>query len=371
MSLKSKLIIAAFVVLALIVILVRPYYLFITKNLQVSPIKALFSGDSLKTYNDQVSILLLGITPTGSSHEGPNLSDSIIVINYNLKTNRLTTISIPRDIWSETLGDKINSAYAYGEAKKKGSGFILAKAEIEEVVGLPIQYAGVIDFNQFESLINFLGGIDVKVDRTFDDYAFPIPDEKIKDLSCGHSDADIQKFTDSNPSDQEIWNYFPCRYKHVHFDAGMNHMDGATALIFVRSRHATGPEGTDFARDARQQKIIEAVKNKLIPLVKKPDLKTYNRLYEIFNQLIKRDISNQQAAIIVKNILFKMNFSQDKIALSEEFFTNPAISDKYNNLWVLIPKNNNISTIHQYINCNLARQKNCEDLKPKREENSQ
>lgn len=94
-----------------------PYYRFITEEMKISPFKAVLSNDALKTFDNQVNILILGIA--GQDHDGPNLSDSIIVANYNLKSNKLTTISIPRDIWSPTLRDKINSAYAYGEAKKQ------------------------------------------------------------------------------------------------------------------------------------------------------------------------------------------------------------------------------------------------------------
>ena len=146
--------------LILLFLIVRPYWSFINNTLHVSILKTLFSKDSLKTYDNQVNILLLGIA--GGQHEGPNLSDSNIVANYNFKTNKLTTVSIPRDLWSPTLNDKINSAYAYGEAKKPGKGgFILAKAEIEAVIGLPIQYAAVVDFQQFKELIDFLGGIEI------------------------------------------------------------------------------------------------------------------------------------------------------------------------------------------------------------------
>lgn len=367
MSLKLKLTVVFLVILIGFVIILRPYYIFATKILKVSPIKILFFLDNLKTYNNHVNILFLGIA--GVDHEGPNLSDSIVVISYDLKANYLTTISIPRDVWSEALHDKINSAYAYGEAKKKGSGFVLAKAEVETIIGQPIHYGAAISFNQFEELINFLGNIDVNVEKTFDDFAFPISDVG-ESLSCGHSDSEIQNFTDSYPSEEEIWKYFPCRYKHVHFSAGVNNMDGQTALNFVRSRHAAGPEGSDFAREKRQQKVFEAIKNKLITFAKKPNLNQYKKLYDLMDKLIKRDISNQQVAIIFKNIIFKKNFAQEKIVLSEDFFVNPESNlDRFNGLWVLVPLNNDIKTIQKYIDCRLIQKINCDQLKPKRKEN--
>jgi len=366
MPLKYKLIIAASFILVALTIIIRPYYVFVTKTLQVSPIKTLLSLDGLKSYNNHVNILFLGIA--GTDHEGPNLSDSIVVVSYDLKKNHLTTISIPRDVWSAALQDKINSAYAYGEAKKIGSGFTLAKAEVETIVGQPIHYAMAVNFSQFEDLINFIGGVDVNVEKTFDDYAFPIPD--ISDsLSCGHSEDDIQKFADSYPSEEEIWKYFPCRYEHIHFDAGMDHMDGQTALNFVRSRHAVGSEGTDFAREKRQQKVMEAVKNKLIAFIRKLDLNQYKKLYELTNKLVKRDINNQQLAIIAKDFILKRNFTQEKIVLSEDFFTNPTTDlSRFKGLWVLTPINDDINIVHNYIDCRLTQKTNCEGLKPKREE---
>lgn len=367
MSFKSKLIIIFSVILIAFIILIRPYYLFATQTLKVSPIKTLLSLDGLKSYNGHVNILFLGIA--GVDHEGPNLSDSIVVISYDLKSNHLTTISIPRDVWSAALRDKINSAYAYGEAKQKGGGFILAKTEVGTIIGQPVHYALATNFDQFQELIDFLGGINVDVEKTFDDYAFPIPDEQLSESSCGHSDADIQIFTDSNPSEEEIWKYFPCRYKHIHFDAGMIHMDGQTALNFVRSRHAVGSEGTDFAREKRQQKVIEAIKNELISFAKKPNINQYKKLYSLVDKLVKRDINNQQLAIILRNIVLKKNFTQEKIVLSENFFINPVTNlDRYNGLWVLTPVNDDIKVVHNYIDCRLSQKTDCEKLKEKRNE---
>jgi polyisoprenyl-teichoic acid--peptidoglycan teichoic acid transferase len=366
MSFRLKIAVTAFIILFLSFLFVRPYYLFITKTLKISPIKTVFSLSDLKSYNNHVNILFLGIA--GIDHEGPNLSDSILVASYDLKTNKLVTISIPRDVWSEALRDKINSAYAYGEAKKKGGGFILAKAEVETIIGQPIHYAIAVNFSQFEDLINFLGGIDVNIENSFDDFAFPIPGVS-ENLACGHSESDIDTFTASFPTEEEIWKYFPCRYKHIHFDAGQSHMDGQTALNFVRSRHAIGKEGTDFAREKRQQKIIEAVKNKLISFVKKPNLNQYKKFYELTNKLVKRDINNQQLAIISKNIFLKRNFALEKIVLSDNFFINPTTDlSRYDGLWVLTPFNDDIEIVHKYIECELYEKINCDSLKPKRKE---
>ena len=243
-----------------VVFVLNPYYLFLTKTLKISPLKTLFSLDSLKIYDHQVTVLILGIP--GKNYQGGTLSDSIIVANYNLKTHQLLTISLPRDIWSNTLKDKINTAYAYGETKQKNGGLKLAKAEVEAVIGNPIQYSTVVDFAEFKEMIDFLGGIDVDIERSFTDKQFPIPGRE--NDQCG--------------GDQE----FKCRYETISFQKGITHMDGSTALKYVRSRHATGVEGSDFARNRRQQKVLAAIKNELKKSMGKLSLKRWKTIYQTF-----------------------------------------------------------------------------------------
>jgi len=343
---KKIVILALFFLLVIASIIILPYYKFLTQTLKISLFKTLFSFDSLKVRDDQVNILVLGIA--GAEHEGPNLSDSIMVLNYNFKTNQLTSFSFPRDIWSATLSDKINSAYAYGEAKMKGGGLKLAKAEMEAVFGQRIPYAAVVNFSEFEELIDFFGGIDVVVDRSFTDKKYPI----------------AGKENDPCDGDPE----YACRYETISFAKGINHMDGKTALKFARSRNAEGIEGNDFARAKRQQKIVEAVKDKLIAYVKNARLKELEKLFLTLDKLIIRDLTNQQAAIIAKNIFLKKNFRQKQVVLTEDFFTVPDYSD-YDGKYVLVPKSGNFNLIHQYIACIINDFSNCEDLKNKGNKN--
>jgi LCP family protein required for cell wall assembly len=324
--------------LLLALILIKPYYSFVTDTLGISPIKALFFEDSLKTFDGQVNILLLGIA--GQDHDGPNLSDSIFVINYNLLTNKVTTISVPRDIWSATLRDKINSAYAYGEAKKPGQGgFILAKSEVSSIVGQPIHYAAAIDFNRFREIVDFLGGIEVNVQRSFTDKKFPI---------TGRENDDCDGDRD-----------FKCRYETISFTKGTVNMSGETALKYVRSRNSEGPEGSDFAREVRQQNALEAVKDKIITYVKKPNLNNYDKLYSLLDNLIKRDITNQQIAFIFRNLMLKGYPARKAIALTEDLFITPDISDEYDYRWVLVPSKGSFDPIHALIRCELVGIKKC------------
>ncbi len=198
-------------------------------------------GATLSSSDGRTNVLVLGIG--GGTHEGSDLTDTMLVLSLAWKTRTMALISVPRDIWSDTLKDKINSAYHYGEEKKKGGGMILAKAEVEDVVGIPIHYAIVIDFSGFKKVIDLVGGLDINVPQGFTDTEFPI--EGKEDDLC---DGDPQ---------------LRCRYQTLHFDAGLQHMDGERALNYVRSRHAEGSEGSDFARNRRQQDMMVALKGKL------------------------------------------------------------------------------------------------------------
>lgn len=340
---KIKLTLLGLLSLIVIVFLIKPYYLFLTKTLKISVLKTLFSKNSLKTFDDQVNILILGIP--GDSYQGPNLSDSIIVANYNFSSNQLTTISIPRDIWSDTLRDKINTAYAYGEATMAGGGLKLARAELSTIIGQPIHYGAIIDFSKFETLIDFLGGVTVEIDRSFTDKKFPLPGKE--DDTCGGDDEE-----------------FKCRYETISFNKGLTTMNGKTALKFVRSRNAKGTEGSDFAREARQQKVVDALEKKLIHLLKTIDLRKIDGLYKQLDQLVSRDINNQQVAIIAKSIvlkgIFRKKLIKKQLALSQDFFFVPPYY-QYDGKYVLMPTNKDFTIIHTFINCQLANKNDCED----------
>ncbi len=314
----------AFIVL---LFLIMPYYFFLRNTLGISPLKTLLSWDSIRKVNNQTNILILGIA--GGTHEGPTLSDSIVVANYDFSANRLITLGIPRDIWSSTLQDKINSAYAYGEAKQKGGGLKLAKAEVSAIIGAPIQYAAVINFQGFKELIDYLGGVDLEIERSFVDKKYPI--ESKENDTCG--------------GDPE----FACRYQTVSFTKGLTHMDGTTALKFVRSRNAIGSEGSDFARSQRQQKVLIAVKDKVTKIVRSLNTTKTEELYRHVDPIVHRDISNQQAAIIAKSIIFGGNFQQKGYELPRDFFITPNVGD-YGS-YVLVPQDSSQVRINKYTKC--------------------
>lgn len=187
---------------------------------------------------DRINILLLGIG--GKGHDGANLTDTILVASYKPSTKEVAMLSIPRDLIIPIPGygwRKINNLYSLAEYNDPGTGGDYAKQIISQIFGIQIPYYARIDFQGFEELVDLLGGVDVNVPRTLSDYQYPIE---------GHEDY---------PENQ--------RYEHLVVEAGQQHLDGSTALKYVRSRHASGVEGSDFARAARQQLVMKAVLDKL------------------------------------------------------------------------------------------------------------
>src|SRR5581483_6971189 len=100
-------------------------------------------------------------------------------------------------------------------------------------------------------IVDALGGVEVNVDNAFTDYTYPSGDQNVDAGLCTADDVS----TDGASG---------CRYLKVHFDKGLQYMDGTTALEYARSRHAAGVEGSDFARSKRQEKLIAAIEQKAV-----------------------------------------------------------------------------------------------------------
>lgn len=142
-------------------------------------------------------------------------SDVMMLVHVSADNQEVHISSFPRDLYVDIPGngkDRINAALAFG-------GVPLSVTTVENYVGVPIDHVALIDFEGTKGLVDALGGVDVKVDRDFT--------------------ADGKTFT-----------------------KGVQHMDGETALTFVRQRKAFA-EG-DFQRNRNQQAVLQAIVEKLI-----------------------------------------------------------------------------------------------------------
>jgi len=285
-------------------------------------------GVPLKSTNGKTNVLLLGIG--GGKHAGSDLTDTMIVLSLSGKDRTAALISIPRDIWSDTLKDKVNSAYHYGEMKKKGGGMILARAVVEDIVGLPMHYVLFVDFTGFKNIIYILGGVDVHVSRGFTDTEFPIPGKE----------------NDTCPGDPTN----KCLYQTVHFDAGVQHMDGDRALIYVRSRHAEGEEGSDFARGRRQQEILLAIKDKIMHPFGWLNFRRVSQIAAVMTDATDTDMNIGEAATVMKRYAGIDEKNVTKIAFNDLLTEGPPFL--YKGLYVLLPIHD-LQEIQTYITSQL------------------
>jgi len=182
---------------------------------------------------ERVNILLMGGDSRGLKPNEVPRSDSIMVASIDPVTKKAVLFSILRDTYVNIPShgrDRINAALALGGPE-------LAMKTVSDFTGLPIQYYVYTDFKGFIALIDAIGGIDYEVEK----------DMKWSDSEDDHIyDIDLKK--------------------------GWQHLDGKTALQYVRFRHDAL---SDFTRTERQRNFLKAVAQKLqstTSLVKLPHI---------------------------------------------------------------------------------------------------
>ena len=131
----------------------------------------------IKQTDGRTNILILGSDKRslGSESGRNSLTDTILVASIGDVDNDVVLISLPRDLWISnytlengyTYSSKINEVYA-------NAGIEELKKQMEIVLGIPIHYYVMVTFDLFENIIDTLGGIEINVEKSFTDYAYPI-----------------------------------------------------------------------------------------------------------------------------------------------------------------------------------------------------
>ncbi|MBD3244695.1 MAG: hypothetical protein GF335_01745 [Candidatus Moranbacteria bacterium] len=224
---------------------------------------------------ERVNVLLLG--KASQDYPGSQLTDTIILASYNPSTNQSAMLSIPRDLYVKIPDSrqytKLNFIYHYGTQRGGERGGIkYMNRVIKRITGQQAHYFILIDFKGFEKLIDEIGGIDVNVKKDIVDKKYPGP------------------------------NY---SYQTFEIEQGWQHLDGAGALKYVRTRH--NPQG-DFGRASRQQQVLAAIKNKFFSIRGIPLLTKLNSILDIVSQNVQTDINIDEYGsflAIAKNINVK------------------------------------------------------------------
>lgn len=251
-----------------------------------------FSGDEVK--DDIENYLLLGIDTRG---EEKSRTDTMMVLSWNKKTNDVKLVSFMRDIYADIPGYqsyKLNTAYYLG-------GVQLLKDTLSNMFGLPIHHYALVDFKNFESLVDILAPNGVEMDVE-------------KDMS------------------EKIG---------VTLTRGTHNLNGQELLGYARFRHDA--EG-DFGRVARQQKVIEALKNELLApqnLLNLPkfigaaqgyvttDYSSAGEIQQVLKMVSKGKVSIEKATIPIEGSYDFQNFSHAGSAIVIDEKANKAFLSKF------------------------------------------
>ena len=163
------------------------------------------------------NIIVLGVDERAEEYD-VGRSDTLFVVMFDTNKKAASLLSVPRDTHVRIKGhgwDKINHAYSYG-------GRELTQKTTEDLLGIKINNYVMVDFKGFVGLVDAIGGVDINVE---------------KDMYY-----------------HDTWDGFKIDLKK-----GMQHMDGKTAIQYVRYRDEEG----DIGRIRRQQHFIMAVYDRI------------------------------------------------------------------------------------------------------------
>ena len=214
----------------------------------------------------RVNILVLG--KGGPGHDGPDLTDTLLVASIDPIAKEAVLLSIPRDMWVKVPGYgqmKINSAYANAKyaAQYKGksdadaekAGLDTIQQQITDTMGIPIHYRVMVDFEAFRQAIDTVGGVTI-------------------DVKTQLYDPSVAWENNHNP---------------VIAAVGLQTMNGKKALLYSRSRH--GSARGDFDRTERQREVILALKDKVLSAGTFSNPVKISQLIDAFGNHIQTDLS--------------------------------------------------------------------------------
>ncbi len=298
-----------------------------------SQVRSGLNSSILQTDN-YTNFLFLGLDEIVGQKDNSLLTDTIIVAFFNHQDQTLTLLPLPRDLWIDALKTKINAIYYYGEISDQTSGRDFTSTVVSQVIGQPIHYTTIINLQILENLINSLDGVTLDIPQTFTDDHFP------------RSDVDVTTPTD------------PAQlYETITFEAGTHHLDGLTALKYIRSRYSQdASEGTDLARSTRQLNLVQAIISTIATPQALRNPHVMGNIYGIYRELDTNFTTPELVAFIKQNYHTVPQLKTISLPIKQDqtlgLITNPPIS-KYDQ-WVYEPVDPTWSQIHFFVQNSLG-----------------
>lgn len=220
----------------------------------------------------RINVLLLGIG--GPGHDGSDLTDTIMLASIDPVNHKAALLSVPRDLWVTLPNQgsmKINAVYplakyAYmhknkvnaNDGKAINAGLTAIDQTLESVIGVPINYNMLVNFQAFKQGVDTVGGVTVNV-----------PEDLYDPTMAWENNHDS----------------YLAR-------AGVQEFNGQQALLYVRSRETS----SDFARSERQRSVMLALKTKAISLGVLANPAKLSGLLKTFGDNVYTDLSISDAS---------------------------------------------------------------------------
>jgi LCP family protein required for cell wall assembly len=189
--------------------------------------------------NSRFTVLVVGLDRRPGETGLAYRTDTMMLASLDPASHSLGILSIPRDLYVEVPGyselQRVNSPMVLGELKQPGFGPELMMQTVQYNLGIRVHDYVAVDFNTFIKIIDTIGGVEIDVPYNISDPQYP-------DMNYG--------------------------YDPFYIRAGLQHLDGLTALKYARTRHGDN----DFQRAQRQQQVLYAIRDKVLDLDMLPQL---------------------------------------------------------------------------------------------------
>ncbi len=239
----------------------------------------------------QTSLLLLGTDELETRPGNWPLTDTMMLIKAQPEFSNITLLSLPRDLVLPGDKNRINAIYPIFYQESTQTAGLATAQYLSSRLDIPIHYQVVVTMRDVADFIDLVGGVDVEIARSFIDYQYP------------RDDVDVTTVRDPQ-----------LLYETVEFTAGPAHLDGPTALKFMRSRHAQNEEGSDFARATRQRQVIEALASKLGARfrddLRRYDLRLLGECYQFYNDRFADQLPFTHALALALDFLSRERLPQ-------------------------------------------------------------
>lgn len=270
-----------------------------------------------KDDNDgDLNFLILGLDQSENQRETSLLTDTMILARYSKQNEKLSLFSLPRDLWIDSLKTKINALYYYGEQDEAGGGIALVNSVVSEISGDKVDYYAVINMDSLKQVIDAIGGIEVEIERSFEDKMYP------REIDLSSTDPTVL-------------------YETVAFTKGKELMSGERALKYIRSRHSQDEfEGTDEGRERRQQVLLAALKMRIVDPKTLSNPKLMGNLYRVWKSEFKSNIDEAVLLSLIRNAGMTMPEIQTKTIPVQDSSNSGLIFHPQKgpaNQWVYLP----------------------------------